>query len=68
MSSQTNEFTLGSLTCLSGRQQRIVLPILSLCTVGIKYPKSHLLYNNNGCLERKEKKVVPSIFLPIAGM
>lgn len=68
MSTQTNEFTLGSLTSLSGRQLRIVSPILSLCTIGSKYPKSHLFCNNNGFLEWRKKKVVHSIFLPLAGM
>ena len=48
--------------------KRTVSPILSLCTVGSKYPKSHLFCNNNGCLEWKEKKVVHSIFLPLGGM
>lgn len=68
MSTQTNEITLGSFTSLSRRQVRIVPPTFSLCIVGSKYPESHLFCNNNGCLEWKEKKVVHSIFLPLAGM
>lgn len=56
MSTQTNEFTLGSFTSRSRRQLRIVPPTLSLCTVGSKYPKSHLFCNNNVYLEWKGKE------------